>query len=237
MIRIFKRIQRRSAIPEKKKYFAFALVEVFLISLSIFIAMQVNNWNENRKQDRVLQHIYAQIAEDMNRDLVDVGNFVTFYEGIEDTFQDVIHQKMTAEDFEKCGICPSLFVYVPSITLQKGGYHLLKNHVNISGHQTDTLALHIIQEYNSYTELFEILNKTLHEDILENYKSFRDNYDWFPDMVAQRPNLEILQYMVHNPEYRRKTAFQYSLVYQNYLPFLKDYLSFIETTLNALDAE
>jgi len=55
-------------------------------------------------------------------------------------------------------------------------------------------------------------------------------------MVAQRPNPEILQYMIQNSEYRRKTAFQYSLVYQNYLPFLEDYLSFIETTLNALDA-
>jgi len=62
MLRIFKKL-RLSLLGDMKlsKYFAYALGEIFLIILGILIALQINNWNEERKQDKHFDRILAQI--------------------------------------------------------------------------------------------------------------------------------------------------------------------------------
>ena len=51
MIKFFRHI-RKSLLMENKtgKYFKYAIGEIILVVIGILIALQINNWNENRKQ-------------------------------------------------------------------------------------------------------------------------------------------------------------------------------------------
>lgn len=55
MISLFRKIRQKllSHLPSRAtRYFAYALGEIVLVVIGILIALQINNWNENRK-DRI----------------------------------------------------------------------------------------------------------------------------------------------------------------------------------------
>ena len=69
MIKFFRNI-RKSLLMENKtgKYFKYAIGEIVLVVIGILIALQINNWNEERKENiklkTALQSIYNDLVTD-----------------------------------------------------------------------------------------------------------------------------------------------------------------------------
>jgi hypothetical protein len=51
-----------------KKYISYATGEIFLVVLGILIALQINNWNEYRKDRKLEQDYYCRLKEDLQQD-------------------------------------------------------------------------------------------------------------------------------------------------------------------------
>lgn len=56
----FIRKLRQNLFSEGKtiKYFKYAIGEILLVEIGILIALQINNWNENRKQHIRQNHLF-----------------------------------------------------------------------------------------------------------------------------------------------------------------------------------
>jgi hypothetical protein len=50
------------------KYLKYAIGEIVLVMIGILLALQVNNWNENRKLEYVKQNYYKQLLIDLESD-------------------------------------------------------------------------------------------------------------------------------------------------------------------------
>ena len=50
------------------KYFKYAIGEIILVVIGILIALQINNWNENRKEKEALNAIYSTVVSDIECD-------------------------------------------------------------------------------------------------------------------------------------------------------------------------
>jgi hypothetical protein len=74
MIKFFRKI-RKSLFLENQmgKYFTYALGEIILVVIGILIALQINNWNENRKNRIAEADYYCRILADLelNEKLID----------------------------------------------------------------------------------------------------------------------------------------------------------------------
>ena len=91
MIKFFRRI-RQGLITENKfsKYLIYAIGEIVLVVIGILIALQINNWNENRKQQIKLQEIYHEILADLKRER-DYANFIiNKFEGQRKAYKDYL---------------------------------------------------------------------------------------------------------------------------------------------------
>ena len=71
MIKLFRKI-RQNLIMENKtsKYFKYAIGEIILVVIGILIALQINNWNEIRKDNDKEQQILKQLTEEYKSNLL-----------------------------------------------------------------------------------------------------------------------------------------------------------------------
>lgn len=67
MIKFFRHI-RKQLLTENKfsKYFLYAIGEIFLVVIGILIALQVNDWNENKKQENRKTEVTKSLVVELN---------------------------------------------------------------------------------------------------------------------------------------------------------------------------
>ena len=70
MLRFF-RVIREQLIKQGKvrTYLLYALGEILLVVIGILIALQVNNWNEERKTIELKNNLLATVKSDLNKDI------------------------------------------------------------------------------------------------------------------------------------------------------------------------
>ena len=96
MIKFFRKI-RQKLLSEGKtgKYFKYAIGEIALVVIGILIALQINNWNETRKENNLKQNYYRQILEDLKVDKIDaeymirkIDSSLTIFNNYNNTFKE-----------------------------------------------------------------------------------------------------------------------------------------------------
>jgi hypothetical protein len=54
------------------KYFKYAIGEIVLVVIGILFALQINNWNERRKENNIEHKILVEISKGLKQDLIDI---------------------------------------------------------------------------------------------------------------------------------------------------------------------
>ena len=142
----FLRKARQSLIDEKKvsSYILYALGEIFLVVIGILIALEINNWNEERqrrqKELTSYENIKEQISSDGEQLLREIdfntGYFTQFQFGLDiierqdrssiDTLGWIAHNLLNYSDFDKQG-------NIYETIVNSGQLELLHNHDIING--------------------------------------------------------------------------------------------------------
>jgi len=81
MIKFFRHIRQRLLLENKfGKYLTYAIGEIILVVIGILIALQINNWNEEKKENIALQHSLLIIKGNIKSDLVLLDSLKTLRE-------------------------------------------------------------------------------------------------------------------------------------------------------------
>ena len=77
MIKFFRKI-RQNLLSENKfsKYLLYAIGEIFLVFIGIAMALQFNNWNEDRKTRKKEQQVLTEIISDLEFTLQDIDRVI-----------------------------------------------------------------------------------------------------------------------------------------------------------------
>ncbi len=81
MIGFFRRIRKKLADENKPmKYFRYAVGEILLVVIGILIALQINEWNEVKKNYQIEQTFFTDVLYDFKKDKTEMDNIVKFYD-------------------------------------------------------------------------------------------------------------------------------------------------------------
>ena len=77
MIKFFRHV-RQNLLSEGKtgKYLKYAIGEIVLVVIGILIALQINNWNEAQKNDRMEAAYYCRLLEDIDQDGAQIDQLI-----------------------------------------------------------------------------------------------------------------------------------------------------------------
>ena len=78
MIKFFRKI-RQDLLSKGKtgKYFKYAIGEIVLVMIGILLALQVNNWNEQRKNRTLLNNYKESLIENLEKDSVSIKKSIS----------------------------------------------------------------------------------------------------------------------------------------------------------------
>ena len=78
-MKFFRKLRQQLLGDQKfRKYLLYALGEIALVVIGILIALQVNNWNEQRKEQKELDGYLSTISKNINRDLEQLETLVEY---------------------------------------------------------------------------------------------------------------------------------------------------------------
>ncbi|PNW27034.1 DUF6090 family protein [Formosa algae] len=219
MIKLFGKI-RQKLLSENKfgKYLTYAIGEIVLVVIGILIALQINNWNENRKLQAEITDIYKQIVIDLDNDIDEFSNVIKYYDSIKPVYDAVFSDTRTIDLLDD-GLS-RIMAGGPITNMNKGGIERLKSVAS-----KDSLSLHLIEIYDTGTFL-NLLEKKISDESWLVTTTFRDNYSWYPEWISKRitkdnSSKELQDYFVNSQEYRHYVISSYQKLYNSYLPNLQ----------------
>jgi hypothetical protein len=170
MLRFFRQIRQRFLTENKfSKYLLYAIGEILLVVIGILIALQVNNWNEERKERRVEIKFFRNLKNDLHADIERLDYMIDLA-----TTKVKASQKVKLlSDRDSVG---SLYdfsdamldlIFVDEFKPNENTYEEMKSSGNFSTIRNDTLKLKLLN-----------LRKT-HVDIDGSQKHMRNDFDLF----------------------------------------------------------
>ena len=77
MIKFFRR-DRYDLMEKNKtgKYFKYAIGEIILVVIGILIALQINNWNENKKAKTIEVYVLKEVLSNLNEDAIILNDII-----------------------------------------------------------------------------------------------------------------------------------------------------------------
>jgi hypothetical protein len=191
MIKFFIKI-RQNTLSEGKtgKYLKYAIGEIILVVIGILIALQINNWNENRKAEKIELTYLIRLKNDLAKDTVYLKNKMQYLKGERAKIYEFVHQlynvQKTEEEFKQLYFLQS---YVTeSLVMQTSTYEELKNTGLTNIFQNDSLKIEILDLYREYQiaadHFIEINNFTARE-IFSKSASIGIKY-YVPDLYDEK---------------------------------------------------
>ncbi|NNK81436.1 MAG: hypothetical protein HKO93_08045 [Flavobacteriales bacterium] len=101
MIKFFRRIRQRLLSESKfSKYLIYAIGEIILVVIGILIALQINTWNEERKDSQTASILAESLIADLNKDRDFIKNAIQLGEQKIVACDRLIHYVKIFEDLE-----------------------------------------------------------------------------------------------------------------------------------------
>lgn len=186
MIKLFRKIRYNLMRTNKTgMYLKYAFGEIFLVMIGILLALQVNNWNENRKERIAEQTLYQTLINSLESDLEDANDKISLIEKsikaqeifIVNSF-DEVKNKFNLDQLE------SLLTYVGkssrSFFPNYGLYNKISNNNQIDLIKSTDLQMKIIELYEQYYKRYNDLDLNIEHQVMfsltTNYFSKIENF-------------------------------------------------------------
>lgn len=159
MIKFFRKI-RQNLLSEGKtrKYFKYAIGEIILVVIGILIALQINNWNENRKAQKLEAQIYTELKSDLLQTRNNIKKTISKHKEIFNSSQqlitDIYDKKPNSQTiYESLTTSSAEFQIIPKTS----AFENLKN-IGLNTLSNDSLRIAI-------TNLFQLNLKRLDDEL------------------------------------------------------------------------
>ena len=218
MIKFFRKIRYDLMENKTGKYFKYAIGEIVLVVIGILIALQINNWNESRKDKINLDNIYAMIISDLENDIKEIDNILNHYKKREPYYIKVANGTFNEADYSICD-CQGMFLGYPDFYINTRGFNLLNQKSN-NYVRNNQLTDDILNFYNQNFIELEISDETLTHHMYEIRAKWSE-HEWWSEFRFNINDQGFSDYLIYNKNAKNEVADFSKSALNVYLPALQ----------------
>ena len=127
MIKFFRKIRQKMLTENKfSKYLLYAVGEIVLVVIGILLALQINNWNKQKLNDKLKFEIISEIKTNLQIDLKELQDDISYFDSINQYYKDIIdYLKINASPNQDFFRLASTLRLSPHFDANLSGYSLL----------------------------------------------------------------------------------------------------------------
>jgi len=177
MTKIFRNI-RQSFLSEGKtsNYFKYAIGEILLVMIGILLALEVSNWSDERKEEKLELALLAELVENLNDDMKDLEENTRIQQGaIRGANIVLIHFENNLPYPDSLKKHFSRIALEPPVLLNKTAYSsLVQEGMRIV--KNDSLRRAISIKYESDYKFLERFNENQFEGVFQHHREINLKY-------------------------------------------------------------
>lgn len=219
MIKFFKKIrQRLLAVNKFGKYLIYAFGEIVLVVIGILIALSVNNYNENQKQETIITETLRLIHRELSEDIRKVNAAIEYYSHKDTLINFIMTHELSRKDFQ--GKRRMDYVSVGGnrrrVVINTNGFELLMTHSQKIPQKYQGLLEPLKMVYQSGTEALQVSSSHLNKTI-EEYLSDLNDKEWHHKQLYFRTlDDDAIDFYLNDPSYKNHLANYHSAAINNY---------------------
>ncbi len=204
MIKFFRKIRIKLIEQSKiRNYSFYAIGEIFLVVIGILIALQINNWNENRKNEIKINTLFKTVLKDLETDVKKINYILNLISDKDSVANSILNNDKELEN----NALNKNFISFPSVFYQSNnGYTTLMENV-------DNIPEKYIDLTNNLHPLYGILSqqlkdnlKSIYDLIIEIEQHYAFNMPWYSDELQKKSNPEASDHYNTNSVYKNLVA-------------------------------
>jgi hypothetical protein len=146
MIKFFRKIRQKLLTDNAfSKYLIYAIGEIILVVIGILIALQINNWNDNRKINSQKQALLQNMKKDLEVDTLNFSRTISFLK--ENT--DLKESLLSLSSFDTVSI-ENLFVLISARSTNQAVNKLTFDKFKNQGISEITDNVELVEEIDEY---------------------------------------------------------------------------------------
>jgi len=206
---IFKNIRRKLAAQNKAvAYLRYAIGEIFLVVIGILIALQVNNWNENRKLNQTvianLKNVQSELAVNIKNTDGAIEDFIK-----RDSVKNlVLNNKLTYSDY-KNDIGSNITLFFPfnydNLDLNTVAFNNLTQNSEEIPQKYAPIMDKLNYLYIKMKTRIDVLNQRYQTTVYRNMDDLYRTKSWvYKDEFKGTLSDDAIHYFRTNPQYKAR---------------------------------
>ena len=217
------------------KYFKYAIGEIILVVIGILIALQINNWNEERKVSDYNKVLLKQVHRELAFNIEKSNKLIEFYRDKDTLVYKVLMKELTYDDYKSSRIYTGVLSRSLEVNLANDDYLNLMDKQSQLNKGQDPIILKLKELYSTYKKEVDNSDKNTLTKFYERgergkLKSWKYNYQ-----ILGENTDEMISYLLNDSYYLNEVVqyqnsnlndhFRYTLIFRNHAIALYDELS------------
>ena len=207
------------------KYMRYAIGEIVLVVIGILIALQINTWNEQRKNKIKIISFFKEVQSDLLKDISNIEETRSLYKMKDSLAYLVLNNELTRDDYKKSDHWEELFLLIANYNIfqfDTNGYNNLKLNVNDIPLSNKAIYDSLTTLYEQYKKILEDQNIRIGNYVYENRKYLSNNKEWYSDFSSWKSNDTIIDYFLLDPFYKNRVREFQVLIEDSYKKYKID---------------
>jgi len=183
MIKFFRKIRQQMLTENKlSKYLLYAIGEIVLVVIGIFIAIQLNNLNEQRKEQNKEEDYYCKLLEDIQQDIIQIDKLIVESEKRIKSSNELL-SLLQETNLNSKRIANKMLDAVSLVTYtfkpNKSAFEDLKSSGNLAILKDENIKLRISEYYTNVEGIVDVVDINADGQVSEFYdKSNYAHFGW-----------------------------------------------------------